>query len=103
MRTHCCDEMTRQLSEWCPQHADPSACPDALVAYWPKFDEYGLRIHDGGSSIVLISFCPWCGTRLPDSRRNEWFDTLERLGFEDPLTMDIPNEFRSDAWYRDGA
>ncbi|WP_412762571.1 DUF6980 family protein [Priestia aryabhattai] len=26
--------------------------------------EYGLIIHDGGSSIIGISFCLWCGKKL---------------------------------------
>jgi hypothetical protein len=28
-------------------------------------------IHDGGSSVLLITFCPWCGSRLPVSIRDE--------------------------------
>jgi hypothetical protein len=28
---------------------------------------FGLIIHnDGGGSVIQISFCPWCGTRLPE-------------------------------------
>ena len=42
MRTHCCDDMARHVSQTCPDHPDPSDCPDALVGYWPKFDEYGI-------------------------------------------------------------
>lgn len=72
--------------------------PDALVAYIPKFDEYGLLVHDGGSSMVQIQFCPWCGTRLPESKRDRWFDELEKRGI-DPLSKSIPPEFESDAWY----
>ena len=26
--------------------------------------EFGIPIHDGGSSHIKISFCPWCGTEL---------------------------------------
>lgn len=22
-------------------------------------------VHDGGSSVVAIAFCPWCGSKLP--------------------------------------
>jgi hypothetical protein len=24
-------------------------------------------VHDGGSSVVEIAFCPWCGSKLPAS------------------------------------
>ncbi|MCC9168346.1 DUF6980 family protein [Pontibacter harenae] len=31
-----------------------------------KWDEglYGIPIHDGGTSMVLINYCPWCGSKL---------------------------------------
>ena len=31
---------------------------------------YGLIIHDGGTSAVTIQFCPWCGSKLPASKRD---------------------------------
>lgn len=99
MRTHCCEAMTRNVAG-CDDHPEPAGCPDALISYSARFDEYGIRIHDGGTSSLVISYCPWCGTRLPASRRDEWFTTLERMGFDDPWEQDIPSEFTSDAWYR---
>jgi uncharacterized protein DUF6980 len=95
--------MTRNLTNECSDHPDPAECPDALISYSEVFDEYGIWVHDGGSSSVHIAYCPWCGTKLPESRRDEWFDTIERLGFDDPSSPEIPPEFRSDAWYRRGA
>jgi hypothetical protein len=56
--------MADDLESKCDQHADRSECPDALVGYWPKSREYGLLVHDGASSMVVISFCPWCGADL---------------------------------------
>lgn len=63
-----------------------------------KFDEYGLKIRDGGSSSVKIEFCPWCGDRLPDSKRQRWFDEIEKLGI-DPWTQDVPDKFLTDEWF----
>lgn len=60
----CCERMDQQLNFRCPEHADPSDCPDALVSYSTRSGRYGLRIHDGGSACIEIDFCPWCGTRL---------------------------------------
>jgi hypothetical protein len=71
-----------------------------LVHYTPKFDEYGLVVHDGGSSTRLISFCPWCGAALPGSKRARWFEALAALGIEDPFSASIPDAFRSDLWWR---
>ena len=92
--------MERAIVLNCDRHKDVYECPDVLVSYIPKFDEYGLIIHDGGSSSLQISFCPWCGLRLPDSKRDAWFDKLEALGFDDPSEQGIPEEFNTDAWYR---
>ena len=59
----CCEMMHAQLDLRCPDHADPADCPDSLVSRWPH-GQYGLRVHDGGSSVVGIGFCPWCGATL---------------------------------------
>jgi tryptophan synthase alpha chain len=53
--------------EWtCDMHETRADCGDCIVEYWPSQDRYGILIHDGGSSMVAIAFCPWCGTKLPD-------------------------------------
>ena len=99
--------MTGQVEHVCDQHPDPADCADALVSYSARFDEYGIWIRDGEDASATLSlrilFCPWCGTRLPDSRRDEWFDKLQALGHPSPLFDDsIPPEFKTDAWYRSG-
>lgn len=100
MNKHYCQEMEKAVALDCVKHKDIYSCPDVLVRYIPKFDEYGLIIHDGGSAASEIKFCPWCGHRLPESKRDAWFDALEELGFDDPSEQDIPPEFNSDAWHR---
>jgi hypothetical protein len=56
--------MAEQIAFRCSDHEDRFECPDALVAYSGKLDQYGLIIHDGGGSVFAINFCPWCGTKL---------------------------------------
>jgi len=90
--------MFENVSRECPAHPDRHDCPDALIEYIAKFDEYGIIVHDGGTSISAIRYCPWCGSPLPDSKRDRWFDELERLGV-DPSSDDIPEQFQSDAWW----
>ncbi|WP_297141788.1 hypothetical protein [uncultured Eubacterium sp.] len=70
-----------------------------IIQYSDRFDEYGIVIHDGGNSSIIINYCPWCGKELPKSKRDEWFDTLEKLGFINPLEEDIPIEFKSNLWW----
>ncbi|WP_371867449.1 DUF6980 family protein [Duganella guangzhouensis] len=96
---HCCTSMDYHASFSCEVHSEPEACPDALVSYSEKFREYGLWIHDGGSSSISIAFCPWCGSELPESLRERWFVELEALGFDDPFGQEIPHRFKSGAWY----
>lgn len=99
MTKNCCEEL-EQATVNCKQHHLAETCPDKVISYIPKFDEYGVLIQDGGTSMLTIKYCPWCGHQLPESRRDEWFDTLEKIGFDDPGEQDIPKEFTSDAWYR---
>ncbi|WP_314220191.1 DUF6980 family protein [Streptomyces zaehneri] len=101
MIDHCCAEMTRQAGLRCRVHPDVFACPDALVRFEPKFGEYGLIVHDGGTASLEIAFCPWCGARLPESQRNRWFDALEARGI-DPGEDEVPPEFEDDRWLREG-
>ena len=60
----CCPKMCAQLAWKCDKHRMPEDCPDALVQFAASSSEYGLYVHDGGSAVVGISFCPWCGTKL---------------------------------------
>ena len=96
----CCDAMGRQLTYECEQHHDLRDCPDVVVIYYPHIDAFGLPIRDGGASSLDIHFRPWCGTQLPESKRDLWFNTLQTLGVDSPLTDDIPAEYRTDEWWR---
>jgi len=74
---------------------------DTPIVYSKKFDEYGIKVIDGGSSSVKLEFCPWCGESLPKSKRGEWFNELERIGIVDPWTETIPEKYQTDEGYRD--
>lgn len=95
---YCCEQfkLILKLSDV----TDPFKNPDALISYSEVFDEYGLIIHDGGESSVLIEFCPWCGKKLPSSKRELWFDELETLGFSSPFTEELPKEYDSSEWWQ---
>jgi len=86
----------------CDQHEDRWDCPDALISYSEKFDEYGIIVHDGGIAVCGIEYCPWCGTRLPESKRDRWFAELDRIGISDPWEDEIPEAYQDRRWYSDG-
>ena len=56
---HCCEEMQKQVDYICDEGKSPFECADNLIYYSRKFDEYGLIIHDGGSSFLTINFLPF--------------------------------------------
>lgn len=87
MHKFCCDQMKLNIAE------------TQTIQYGEVFDEYGIPCAEDGVSVILIDHCPWCGKKLPESKREEWFDKLEKLGFYDPLfDDDIPEEFKSAQW-----
>ena len=95
-----CVHIGNQVTIKCPDHPEPTDCPDIIIVYYAKFDEYSIAVRDGGSSAVAIRYCPWCGIELPKSKRELWFEQLDALGFDDIHADDIPPEYLTDAWYR---
>jgi len=69
MGKHCCERMNLHLNDG----------EGAAILYIAKFDEYGIPVLDGGSSIITLEFCPWCGAKLQPSKRDEYFDRLEAI------------------------
>jgi len=65
--------MRSNVEQQCDQHPDPFDCADRVVYFAENLREYGLVIHDGGASYIAIAYCPWCATRLPESRRNDLY------------------------------
>jgi len=64
MKKHCCSKMAEAVTSMCNDHKNRFDCPDCLIHYAEKSGEYGIIIHDGGTSFAVIQFCPWCGKRL---------------------------------------
>jgi hypothetical protein len=60
--------MRREVERVCEQHANRFDCPDCVMHFRPTLRDYGLLIHDGGTSVLIIRYCPWCGTKLPDNQ-----------------------------------
>lgn len=101
-KQHCCERMMEQVNYTCSEHADAFECADKSIHYSARFDEYGIIIHDGGSSSSVIEYCPWCGAKLPGSKRDLWFETLAALGYDDPTRQQIPAKFMNEEWYAAG-
>ena len=91
----CCDYLVSRLAR-----------EDACIGYSNSFREFYLKRSDTKSVINLIWFCPWCGKNLPKGLRKEWFDILEKeYNIETDIMewknrSDIPQEFKSDEWWK---
>ena len=73
---------------------------DDIIYYAPQYDEYGIVIHVYGKSYIKMIYCPWCGKKLPDSKKDLWFDELEKIGLFNPFEEEVPEKFKSDAWWQ---
>ncbi|OUR64874.1 hypothetical protein A9Q79_06180 [Methylophaga sp. 42_25_T18] len=82
----CCHSMETALSD--REHP---------LYYSSAYQEFGVQLSSKFEYSVL-SFCGWCGSKLPTSRRNEWFEQLESMNI-DPWEHDIPIHFLSSAWW----
>jgi len=102
-----CTHIAEEITKSCNIHSSPLDCPDFLVVYVSEYREYGLPIRDGknssASSYMVIYYCPWCGSELPTSLRDEWFHIMRsEYGLENPYDdkRKIPKEFKSDLWWK---
>jgi len=90
---HCCETMSKHLQNRRVQ-----------IGYSPRVREYFIRLaydvpDDSLRPVQLIQFCPWCGSKLPTSLRDEWCERMEALGLE-PLMDQAPPELATDTWWR---
>lgn len=79
----CCKVMQGYLDRKCQQHPDPWDCTDYVVIE-ASDGRIGIPVRDGGTSIIVLDYCPWCGTALP--HQVESGDTYRQLvmdGWED--------------------
>ena len=92
IKLHCCQEMTEQVNSVWPEAESPLQGSTDQRLYWsPVFNEYGL-ICQPSPEVMKILFCPFCGAKLPMSRRDEWFVRLEKSGWKtwgDPIPLEL--------------
>ncbi|MDF4223555.1 hypothetical protein PXC01_18305 [Maribacter sp. M208] len=61
---YCCLEMADKIYEGLDEKGKTEyGNVDIVMRKWDD-GTYGIPIHDGGSSIIEIKFCPWCGNEL---------------------------------------
>jgi hypothetical protein len=85
---HCCSKMDFLLKE-----------QKVAIGYNRRFREYYINLRNV-DAIQLINFCPWCGSRLPESLGDVLCSELIELGLE-PFDSDISDKYKTDEWRKD--
>jgi hypothetical protein len=80
-------------------HTFSHALRENVIKYTPKFREFGIEIPDGGTSKLVLNYCPWCGEKLPHSLRDLWFDTIFDMGLE-PGDDSLPDIYKTEEWWK---
>ena len=60
----CCKSMENFATLDCDLHGSKYDCPDVLIDTGKDGKDCRIIIHDGGSSGIIINYCPWCGVKL---------------------------------------
>ena len=61
---YCCLEMANKIMDSIDKSGEIKyGNVDVIMHKWVD-GTYGIPIHDGGSSIIEIKFCPWCGNKI---------------------------------------
>ena len=63
-KKYCCVDMAYYLIEDKVSKNKVEINYDSIITHNLKGNEYGIPIHDGGSSYIQINYCPWCGNKL---------------------------------------
>ncbi|NIK93271.1 hypothetical protein GZ212_14005 [Mangrovimonas sp. CR14] len=66
----CCLKMADQIFESLDKKGNIKYGDVDVVINKRTDGTYGIPIHDGGTSIIEINFCPWCGQNLTDKEAN---------------------------------
>jgi hypothetical protein len=77
MTEYCCESFREDQARTCDVHQHRHDCPDALIGR--AGDGYGIYVHDGGSSVITIQFCPWCGSKLPGANTDDSLPDDEKI------------------------
>lgn len=94
---HCCTEMAYCIAR--PVEVEHQG-PNRVIDWIAGWNEYLIPVAYDGYSSTNIQFCPFCGDGLPPSKRDQWYEALYALGYNDPTEQEIPNAFNTDEWWR---
>ncbi len=106
LKDFCCKKMYSEQKE-----ISDDTLVDHSVEYNERYREYFIQFNEEErhpdepfTLLTHVFYCPWCGTKLPTSLADEWWDVLENeYGLQDPVHDDrekVPAEFWTDEWWK---
>jgi hypothetical protein len=55
-------------------------------------NEYFIPVAYDGYASTLMEFCPWCGAKLPESKRELWYEVLAFSSIKSAHALNPKNE-----------
>jgi len=62
--TYCCRRMTEMINLGLDRNGEIVFDNVNVIMRRMPDGTFGIPVYDGGTSIVVITFCPWCGNSL---------------------------------------
>ena len=97
MNSYCCDRMANIIAN-----------PAYDMEYYAREDETFLHSREGGAICWKFSFCPFCGQDIEGKSKIFHKVIKDELGIDveaediewDTLETRLPEEFKTDEWWR---
>jgi hypothetical protein len=71
----------------------------SVVLYTPKWRSYGIVINGNPDNQIFLTYCPFCGKKLPEELLLE-YDTATRNRETGKPLDPLPEEFKTDEWWK---
>src|SRR5690606_39905266 len=71
---YCCLEIAKNISDGVDKNREIDYDnADIMLREWDD-ETIGIPIHDGGTSMIKINYCPFCGKKLDSNRADNMKD-----------------------------
>jgi len=69
LASYPCVHVAYHSTQTCDIHSDAWECPDMTLVC--TAGGFGIPVRDGGTSVIRIKYCPWCGINLSGPKTAE--------------------------------
>jgi hypothetical protein len=69
LASYPCIHVAYHSTHTCDEHTDAWECPDMTLVRTAA--GFGIPVRNGGTSVIRIDYCPWCGISLSGQQTAE--------------------------------